>query len=592
MVFSSSKLKDSDQTKAKSDSDAIISGEPESSHALVDSETNQPDSRTRKRRSSVTVKDSERSSSRLDESIPRASKKTNRKDETTKRRSESFDNTKGKKEKSRDVFEKPTSRAGSAEKKKRKNSDPTSTTVQSSKPRTPLPGKDALDSTHKESSEPKSIRELCEERHDLASQTVQNKVLKVQMKNDLEASACVLEMSCGRVHDVAREPSLTSVENRRRREQVENGTNVKARRKTNSTRSVLIPQRCDSPSTELPIDVERFKKSRCELGEASTDMLNSEHDVDKLAKDFATLEIPLVKLGKDKESYSALSSACSDKGLVPTGKPHPRDIGAGTDIRSRRDLDASRDFDRKPSSVTNLETRRRLHQVENAHLTSNERINPQSCNTSTSGVSMDDMDLMESLYQESFLDLGPCAPVTNTQTSDMAVELPDPPEVPFASKEKKSQRKPSVRRSASCSGTKSGTHEAKILRGRRALKRHESYTERTRCKQVIGGMREELHEMTTMEVKDNERYEIPLRDDSANKVVRQKTSRARRGRRKSSDETRRRRQQDRDTHQDDTLEEHYYFDLHIPQDCGAPVSGISMHDLEWMEELYAKSILD
>ena len=547
--------KGSVQANAKIDSHSVISGKRESCHALVDTKTKPSDSTRRKRRSSSTVKDRERSSSQFDTSPPsRSLEKTRRKDEKTKRGSAS---------------EQPTSRAGSTEQKTRKKSDVTGTSVRRIKAPTPLSSEDALGLICREKSRWKFPRELGEERQEMTSRKFKNKTFEIPMTNDLLASARVFEDTSGGFNcKVVRKPSLKSVEDRSRRQQVEDGADVdtsgrgRARSKmsSNGSNDLLIPKPCDDPPIEPLMDTELRNKSLA----VPTEMINS---------------------------------------VVTGGNPKPREIPSRTDVTGRPDLDALRDMDRKLSALLNLETQGRLRQTEKLRPTLDVLVIPQSCDTSMSGISMDDLELIESLFKESFLDLGSFAlPFVNEHASQIDVELVEASEVPSPQKERGSQRKSSLRRSASCKVGMSTPDEVKPLYRRRSVRRSESEKTRMEYNQPIVSSTKELPRAITMEAKNDESYEIPLRDGSASNDRLRKAARARRECRKSSskaiNETRPFHPQDRGSHKHDTAPKGrgirsnpYCFELHIPQHCDAPVSAISMNDPEWVDELYAKSIL-
>ena len=398
--------------------------------------------------------------------------------------------------------------------------------------------------------------------------------------------------------------SVLNFETRHRLHQVE---------KPRPTSDVHInPQSYDTPMSGISIDdlelmESLFQESFLHLGSCAS---FADAQKSALAAELVEApEVPLAHAHKEKRSQrkSSLRRSASCRGVMSNRDEVKREQGRrslrrGGSYKESSVRDASQDLDHKLSSVLNLETRHRLHQVEKHRPTSDVHINPQSYDTPMSGVSMDDLELMESLFQESFLHLGSCASFADAQKSALAVELVEAPEVPLAHahKEKRSQRKSSLRRSASCRGIMSTPAEVKAARRRRSLRRGESYKESPVCEEAVGGLTKEIHRTSAMEANDDNSYEIPLRDDPANNVPCRKAARARRENRKPShnEKTQRCHRQDKDTHPHDNAHEErsippdqHYFELLIPQHCDAPVSGMTMDDLEWVEALYANSIL-
>ncbi|KAI2507237.1 hypothetical protein MHU86_7194 [Fragilaria crotonensis] len=487
------------------------------------------------------------------------------------------------KKKSKSASEKVKSRAESSEKKRKKKSksiDPLGTSLRSTKTSITVAKSDGFDSTHKERTGRKPSKELGEQPQETATLTVKQKTDEIPIMNANDVGAWLFENASWFNDDLVTEPSLNYLEARRQQKQVNGVSKVstqqqrKARSKSIPQVSIdlLIPKLTDTPMSGISMDdldweEAYYKKSCLDLGAC--------------APSDDAQEQPLVTVrGEEMESLDATR-----------GVSKPRKITAKTDVKIRQDLDALRELDRKLTSLLSLETRRRLREADKPRPTLDELIIPQGSVTPMSGLSMDGTELFEGHAKESkesILNLGSSATSFDADNNSFATDLDEDHEVHYADDEKRSQRKPSMRHSLCFDDGISVSDENETLQRRRTLRRSDS------CKERVGSKPETT---TITDAKDCESNEIPIRDNASNKVRSRKTATARReGRNPSSqclDETRHSRQLENDKQSKSRHKEkrsksdQYYYDLHIPRRFDPPLSGISMSDLEWVEDLYS-----
>ncbi|KAI2492730.1 hypothetical protein MHU86_21805 [Fragilaria crotonensis] len=485
--------------------------------------------------------------------------------------------------------EKVKSRTDSSEKKKKSKSiDPLGTSLRSTKGSITVAKSDGFDSTFKERTGRRPSKQLGEEPEETATLTVKKKTDGIPCMNAKDVGARIFENAYRFNDDLVNEPSLNYLEARRQKKQVEDVSKLSAqqRRKARSKSiprvsiDFLIPKLTDTPMSGISMDdldweEGLYEKSCLDLGScASTDDAHEQPHV----------------FGEEMESLVARLSGSALGDVATRGISKPYKITSKTDVQIRRDLDALRELDRKLTALLSLETRRRLRQVGKPRPTLDELIIPQGSVTPMSDLSMDGTELLGGHVKEPILNLGSSAASFGADDNSFPIDLADEvPEVRFSDEEKRSQRKPSLRSSSNCKEGMSISDENVTLQRRRTLRRSDS------CKERVGSKEPEATAIT--DAKDCASYEIPICDNASTKVRLRKTATAQRqGRNPSSqclDETRHSRQLDNEKQPKSRNKEwssksdKYYYDLHIPRRCDPPLSGISMSDLEWVEDLYS-----
>jgi hypothetical protein len=503
------------------------------------------------------------------------------------------------KKKDMSACEKVKSRTGSCEKKKKKKKsksvDPLGSSLRSAKRSIPI-DTDALDSTHKERMGRKPSIRLGEKPKDVVLLTTKAITDEIPTLTVEDVGAWFFEKAAGFKDEVVTEPSLEDLEARRRTKQVMDAAKGSSRQHREARYNsishvasidVLIPKHTDTPISGTSFNdsdwVDELSKKSClDLGACTQST-----DVHKLPF------ISVVRCEGMESQVTRLSDNASCD-IATRGTPKPQEITAKTDVKIRQDLDALRKLDRKLTSLLTLETQRRLCKVGKPRPTLDVLINQQCSDTPMSAISMD--ELLEGLVQESFLSPGSSAACLDVDDYSFAFDIEEAPGMRYATEKKRSQSQPSSRRSPSCEEGMSISHENETLQRRRTSRRSDS------CKERVGS---KPSATIFTEAEDCESYESPIRDQACtgNKVrMRKKATTARQeGRNPPSpclDETRHSRQFDNDKQSKtrhkgkNSKSDQYYFDLHIPRRCDPPLSGISMSDDEWVEDLYTTCILD